>query len=52
MPLPRYEREMEESGGPQFRRFFLLAVGTAILLGLGAGLIWIAIGIFHFHPLW
>ena len=49
MPLPRYEREPEESAGPGFRRFFFLAIATAVILGLGLGLAWIAAGLLHFH---
>jgi hypothetical protein len=51
MPLPRYEREIEESAGPQFRRLFLIALCTAVFLGLGLGLLWVAAGLLHFHPL-
>lgn len=49
MALPRYEREREEGAGPGFRRLFLLAFGTAALIGLIAGVIWVIAGILHFQ---
>ena len=39
-------------GGPVFRRLFLVAIGTAVFLGLGLGIIWVIAGIVHFHPFW
>ena len=53
MPVRRrpYDRPLD-GGGPQFRRFFLIALATAALLGLGMGLIWVIAGILHFNPLW
>jgi hypothetical protein len=35
-----------------FLRTYLLAVGTAALIGLCIGVIWVVAGILHFHPLW
>ncbi len=52
MPVPRYEREIDEIAGPKFTGFFLIALGTAVLLGLGIGVVWVLAGILHFHPLW
>jgi len=52
MPVPRYEREIDEIAGPTFTRLFLIALGTAVLLGLGIGVVWVVAGILHFHPLW
>jgi hypothetical protein len=52
MAIRRYERELEEGAGPKFRRFFLLALATVVVLGLGIGVIWVIAGILHFHPLW
>jgi hypothetical protein len=51
MPVPRYEREIDEIAGPKFTRLFLVALGTAVLLGLGIGVVWVLAGILHFHPL-
>ncbi len=53
MPLRRrpYDRPLE-GGGPRFRRLFFIAFATAVLLGLGIGVIWVIAGILHFHPLW
>ena len=48
MPIPRYERELEGRSGPRFRRFFLVAVGVAALLGLVIGLIWVIAGLLRF----
>ena len=52
MPVPRYEREIDDIAGPKFTRLFLIALGTAVLLGLGIGVVWVLAGILHFHPLW
>jgi hypothetical protein len=46
MPVPPYEREIDEIAGPRFTRLFLIALGTAVLLGLGIGVV------LHFHSLW
>jgi hypothetical protein len=51
MPIPRYERELEAGGGPQFRRLFLTAIGIAALIGLAIGIVWTIAGLLHFHPL-
>jgi hypothetical protein len=52
MPIPRYERELEAGAGPRFRRLFFVAFGTAALIGLLIGVIWVIAGLLHFHPLW
>ena len=52
MPIPRYEREIDEIAGPRFTRLFFMAFGTAALIGLVLGVIWVIAGILHFHPLW
>jgi hypothetical protein len=51
MPTRRrpYERPLE-GGGPGFRHFFTIAVGTALVLGLLLGLVWVTVGLLHFHP--
>jgi len=51
MPIPRYERELEEAAGPRFRRVFLMAFGVAVLIGLLVGVIWVIAGLLHFHVL-
>lgn len=51
MPIPRYERELEEAAGPRFRRGFLMAFGIAALVGLLIGIIWVIAGLLHFHVL-
>ena len=35
-----------------FTRRYLAAFGTAALIGLVLGVIWVIAGILHFHPLW
>lgn len=52
MPVPRYERDIDEIASPRFARLFLIALATAVLLGVGVGLIWVLAGLLHFHPLW
>jgi len=44
-PLPRYERELEDRGGPRFARAVLIAFGVAAAIGLGLGLVWVAAGL-------
>lgn len=44
-PLPRYERELDERGGPKFARAVLIAFGVAAAIGLGIGLVWVAAGL-------
>ena len=51
MPVPRYERELDEAGGPRFSRLFLVALATAIFLGLAVGAAWTVAGLLHFHGL-
>ncbi len=45
MPVPRYEREIDELAGPRFTRLFFVALGIAALIGLGVGVIWVIAGI-------
>jgi len=52
MPVPNYEREIDELAGPRFTRLFFVALGTAALIGLVLGVIWVIAGLLHFHPLW
>jgi len=52
MPIPRYERDLDEAGGPKFARFYLRLIGIAVVIGLIIGAIWTIAGLLHFHPLW
>ena len=52
MPVPRNEREIDEIAGPRFTRLFLIPVITAMLLGLGIGVVWVIAGLLHFHTLY
>jgi hypothetical protein len=52
MPVPRYEREIDEIAGPRFTRLFLIALTAAVLLGLAVAVVWVIAGLLHFHPLW
>jgi hypothetical protein len=51
MPIPRYERELEDGAGPRFRRAFVMAFGIAALIGLLIGVGWVIAGIVYFHML-
>jgi hypothetical protein len=51
VPIPRYERELEEGGGPRFARLFIGVFGIAALVGLLIGIGWVVAGILQFHPL-
>jgi len=48
----RDERELETTGSRGCLRLFLMAFGTAALIGLLIGVIWVIAGLLHFHPLW
>ena len=52
MPRMRDEREIQTTASKRFTRVYLIAFGTAALVGLLAGMIWTIAGILHFHPLW
>jgi hypothetical protein len=52
MPIPRYEREEQETASPQFTRAVLMGFGIAALIGLLIGIVWVIAGLLHFHPLW
>lgn len=45
-----YDRPLQ-GAGPGFRRFFVVAIGTAMLLGLLIGVIWVIAGILNFQVL-
>ena len=45
-------REFEGTASRTFTRWYLIAFGTAALIGLVLGVIWILAGLWHFHPLW
>lgn len=51
MPIPQYEREIEEGAGPRFRRGFVMAFGIAALVGLLIGIGWVVAGLVYFHVL-
>lgn len=48
----RYDQRPLIGAGPRFQRAFLVAIGTAVALGLLIGAIWTIAGLLHFHPLW
>jgi hypothetical protein len=41
MPLPRYERELDETASPRFRRAYLKLFLWVLLLGVCAGVGWV-----------
>lgn len=45
MAVPRYERELDDAGGPRFARALAIAFGVAGLVGLMVGLGWVAAGL-------
>jgi hypothetical protein len=45
-------RQIEATSSRTFTRRYLIALGTAALIGLVLGVIWVIAGILHFHPLW
>lgn len=52
MPIPRYERQEEETASPRFTRAVLMAFGIAALIGLLLGLIWVTAGILGLNRPW
>jgi hypothetical protein len=48
----RDEREIETTASHAFTRADLIAVLTAAAIGLGIGVVWVIVGLLHFHPLW
>jgi hypothetical protein len=46
----QYERPLV-GAGPGFRRLLLVAFGTAALIGLLLGIVWIIAGLLNFHVL-
>jgi len=48
----RSDRQRDTTASRTFTRYFLIAVGTAVVIGLLTGVIWVIAGILHFHPLW
>ena len=51
MPIPRYERELDEAGGPRFATFYLRLIAIAAIIGLVIGVVWVVAGLLHFHVL-
>ena len=53
MPAMRDVREIEVARHREHSRAAIsIAFGTAALIGLVLGVIWVIAGILHFHPLW
>jgi hypothetical protein len=52
MSAMRDVRQIEATASRTFTRRYLIAFGTAALIGLVLGVIWVIAGILHFHPLW
>ena len=52
VPYMPDEREMDTIASKRFTRYYLIAFGTAALIGLLAGVVWVIVGVLHFHPLW
>ena len=52
MPIPRYERERQRIAGPKFTRGVVTVYTIAAVIGLIVGVIWVIMGLLHFHPLW
>jgi hypothetical protein len=52
MPIPRYERELQNIASRRFTRGVLKLYAIAALIGLLFGVIWVIAGILNFHPLW
>ena len=48
----RSDRERDRTASKTFTRYFFIAIGTAALLGLVIGAVWVIAGLLHFHPLW
>lgn len=47
MPLPRYERERQQTGSPKEGRAFLYFFGFALLIGVILGAVWVIAGLIH-----
>jgi len=52
MPIPRYERELQNIASRRFGRGVVKLYAIAAVIGLLVGLIWVVVGLLHFHPLW
>ena len=52
MTRMRDDREIQTTASRQFTRGYLVAFGTAALIGLLIGAVWTIAGVLHFHPLW
>ena len=48
----RDERELDTTASRSLTRLFVVAVLTALGVGLVLGLIWVGAGLLHFHPFW
>ncbi len=52
MSAMRDVRQIEATASRTFMRRYVVAFGTAALIGLLLGVIWVIAGLWHFHPLW
>ena len=52
MPIPRYERQLDEVASPGFSRGLIKLYLIGALIGLLAGTVWVIAGLLYFHPLW
>jgi hypothetical protein len=49
MPVPRYERELDEVASPRFTRWYVRAFAIAAGIGLLIGVGWVIAGIVYFR---
>jgi hypothetical protein len=49
MPLPHYERELEERAGRMFRRVFVIFFGVLALIGVVLGIAWTTVNLWQTH---
>jgi hypothetical protein len=48
----RDEHEIDATASRAFTRAYVIAFLTAAAIGLGIGVVWVIVGLLHFHPLW
>lgn len=48
----RQQREIDTTASRGFSRVYLFALAIAMAIGLVLGVIWVIVGLLHFHPLW
>ena len=49
MPIPRYERELQNIASRRFTRGVLKLYALGALIGLLIGLVWMVAGLLNFH---